>query len=761
MNMLWKRSQFVFIASLCLLLLGLNVKASDKPGAAATRAEVVWSESEGGKSRIYYSALIGPGWTGKVALPDSAADDIIPCIARTADGVTWVVWIALGADGNSLFYVYSKGGVWSEAKEIPTGLCLSPNGAPSIAVDKEDRPVIVWAGRDDKQENHIFFSRWNGMDWEEASRVDRDDLTLCITPLIGTKPNGDLSVCWYGLDGTFYKPYCSEWYYDKSKKAWRWSDEIESDADNLFKVQIDRGKKGEIPKLPEFIPEPLTAGVYVIGEGRLKHIAMRYFLLERLIEKSSPSNRVATELAQVPAGSDILAFGDSITQGVPYVDANGEGRRWVGGYEPRLDSLLNSPVYNWGVAGEATPDGLRRLQEQVLTHPADYVLIMEGLNDRWVIPGNYEATKTNLGLMIDACRTKGVTPILATLTPDGRPDLTYQNDVTIVNNYNPRIEALASEKGVILADQHAALRPNWNFLSWSPVDGFAVDWFHPHMDGYNAMAGVWYMAITGQTMVPTVTTYSISSITATSASGGGYVTLDGGASVTARGVCWSTTANPTIANSKTTNGTGTGSFTSQITTGLTPGTTYHVRAYATNSVGTAYGNDVTFTTSATTPTVTTAAISSITATSASSGGNVTSSGGASVTARGVCWSTTANPTTANSKTTNGTGTGSFTSLITGLDPLKTYHVRAYATNSVGTAYGSDVTFETTCSGGAVVIQNKTFAGGTTTTCNCTESITIGPGVIIESNADVTFKAPVVNGVPVLTIREGAKARITQ
>jgi V8-like Glu-specific endopeptidase len=195
--------------------------------------------------------------------------------------------------------------------------------------------------------------------------------------------------------------------------------------------------------------------------------------------------------------------------------------------------------------------------------------------------------------------------------------------------------------------------------------------------------------------LPTVTTNSVTSITTTSAVCGGNVTSDGGATVTARGVCWSTSPNPTIYNSKTVNGSGTGSFTSNIS-GLSPNTTYHVRAYATNSVGTSYGVDRPFTTQTpvTPPTVTTNSVTSITTTSAVCGGNVTSDGGATVTARGVCWSTSPNPTIYNSKTVNGSGTGSFTSNITGLNPATTYHVRAYATNSAGTSYGVDRQFTT-------------------------------------------------------------------
>ena len=94
------------------------------------------------------------------------------------------------------------------------------------------------------------------------------------------------------------------------------------------------------------------------------------------------------------------------------------------------------------------------------------------------------------------------------------------------------------------------------------------------------------------------------------------------------------------------------------------------------------------------PTVTTTAVTSITGTTASSGGNITSDGGSAVTARGIVYGTSPSPTIAGSKTTDGTGTGSFTSSLTGLIPNTTYFVRSYATYAVGTAYGPEVTFTT-------------------------------------------------------------------
>lgn len=194
-------------------------------------------------------------------------------------------------------------------------------------------------------------------------------------------------------------------------------------------------------------------------------------------------------------------------------------------------------------------------------------------------------------------------------------------------------------------------------------------------------------------VVPTLTTAAITAITGNSATGGGNVTVTGGAEVTVRGVCFGTTTKPTVANSKTTDGKGTGAFVSALA-GLKGNTTYFVRSYATNSAGTGYGPEVTFKTLVDLPVVTTAAVTLVTKVSAVSGGEVTYDGGGTITAKGLAWSTSANPTIADNKIDGGTTTGTFVSNLTGLTIFTTYHVRAYATNSAGTAYGADVVFTT-------------------------------------------------------------------
>ena len=207
---------------------------------------------------------------------------------------------------------------------------------------------------------------------------------------------------------------------------------------------------------------------------------------------------------------------------------------------------------------------------------------------------------------------------------------------------------------------------------------------------------------TNPIILATLTTTTISSITSSSAISGGNITADGGGAVTARGVCWKTSTNPTTYNNKTTDASGIGSFVSNITN-LLPATIYYVKAYATNSAGTTYGNEVNFKTLPVIPIVTTALITGITINSAISGGNITSDGGGAITASGVCWSTAQNPTTTDSKTTDGSGTGSFTSNITDLSANTLYYVRAYATNSAGTAYGNQRSFQTLPASGALIL----------------------------------------------------------
>ena len=194
----------------------------------------------------------------------------------------------------------------------------------------------------------------------------------------------------------------------------------------------------------------------------------------------------------------------------------------------------------------------------------------------------------------------------------------------------------------------------------------------------------------------TINTNSPSSITSTSAELSSTITSTGGSNITTSGVCYGNIPNPSLLDYYTTDGTNSGTFVSALSN-LSPNTLYYARAYATNGVGTAYGNQVQFTTSnnsAALATINTNSASSITSSSAVLSSTITSNGGSNIITSGVCYATTPNPNLLDFYTTDGTNVGTFVSSLTSLSSNTLYYVRAYATNGVGTAYGNQVQFTT-------------------------------------------------------------------
>jgi len=216
---------------------------------------------------------------------------------------------------------------------------------------------------------------------------------------------------------------------------------------------------------------------------------------------------------------------------------------------------------------------------------------------------------------------------------------------------------------------------------------------------------------------PVVETSEVSSIAADSALSGGVVTSDGGNDVIARGVCWSKAPNPTIKDSLTIDASGTGEY-SSIMIGLQHKTKYYVRSYATNGGGTAYGLQVSFTTTDGIANVNTLPVTLIYARTATCNANVAYDGGAEVTERGFCWSTMVDPTVSlTTKSVDSTGIGSFKHILIDLLPSTKYYVRAYATNNEGTVYGDNASFTTTDGIANVMTLPVTLIYERKATCN--------------------------------------------
>lgn len=195
-------------------------------------------------------------------------------------------------------------------------------------------------------------------------------------------------------------------------------------------------------------------------------------------------------------------------------------------------------------------------------------------------------------------------------------------------------------------------------------------------------------------MEPVVKTQELSEITHSSALSGGIMVDDGGDGISGKGMVYALQPEPTVNDLQIASGQGLGDFTTEITD-LKSGTPYFVRAYAANSMGISYGNELEFTTLATVAEVELAEIREITINSAKAQGEISHDGGAAVSEKGFCWATFPEPTVDDQIISLTDETDDQYSLsISGLDPDTRYFLRAYAKNALGISYSEIREFKT-------------------------------------------------------------------
>jgi len=215
----------------------------------------------------------------------------------------------------------------------------------------------------------------------------------------------------------------------------------------------------------------------------------------------------------------------------------------------------------------------------------------------------------------------------------------------------------------------------------------------------NILTGSNFIVPTGMIItasLPSLTTTPVTEISGNYALSGGSISANGGSPVLSKGVVWSVNPTPALESGTfTVDGAGNTHYGSYLQN-LLPNTQYYTRAYATTSIGTGYGNELSFTTTTDfLPVVTVSSVDTVMATTASVSGRI-SSDLPSITTHGFCWDTARLPTTAlSTKTVKGTPLYTFSfDAITNLLPGSVYYIRAYATNSFGTAYSSEYSFVT-------------------------------------------------------------------
>jgi len=381
-------------------------------------------------------------------------------------------------------------------------------------------------------------------------------------------------------------------------------------------------------------------------------------------------------------------------------------------FSGEYDSLKNKPILFSGAYNDLTDKPLlfdgnyNNLSNKPFLFDGDYNTLN---NKPTLFNGDYNALSNKPVLTLNGDITNNGN--ITTLANSGVSSGTYGSGLAI-----PIISV--DEKGRITSATTSAISP-YSFpnkthtqkIAMTSISTGTVIWCSDcgtrgQMQVYN---GYEWTDLTGAAALTNSISFgSISStnISAATASITTTINSDGGNSITSRGVVWNTSINPTIAlSTKTNSGTGTGTFTASLS-GLTASTVYYIRTYATNANGTVYGNEISFTTTGITPSLTTTAASSTTISSFITGGSISSDGGNLVTYRGVCWSTNANPTINDNKILSGTGTGTFTITLSNLNVATTYYVRSFATNSAGTAYGNERVITTSS-----LTAGTTYLGG--------------------------------------------------
>lgn len=258
--------------------------------------------------------------------------------------------------------------------------------------------------------------------------------------------------------------------------------------------------------------------------------------------------------------------------------------------------------------------------------------------------------------------------------------------------------------------------------------------------------------------LPSLTTGDVSNLTQTSATFNGTILSEGTPAYTERGFVYSTSPQPTIENDlKITSAVNNQASFSANVSGLSPNTSYYVRAYARNTIGVAYGNDVAFATESVETRVSTSATTNISASSATLNGTIIEVGSPAYTEKGFCYNTTGNPTTSSTKVVvAGTSAGSYSTGVTNLEYQTTYYVRAYAIQNGQTKYGDVETFSTSWT--STQVQTSAASNVSATSATLNGSITeVGSPAYIERGFcySTSNSSPTISNIKVIVTGTGS------
>ncbi len=259
-------------------------------GAADVEADLVWAESDGHDYEIFISHFDGERWSEPFQITDNSDNDIVPAVIRDTKGRLWVAWSRATTGGRrDLYFKTFDGKQWSEEERIETG--FSVNLSAALAVDRRNQVWLVWSSFDGVDDD-IFYSRWNGAGWSKPMRVNADDTTPDIQPVVDIGSDGFPQVRWSGFEDGEYRQFESRWTgADWTPETMRpqsmASDEDPSETPvqpeslgNTRPTEIVTGDSGQskVIPMPDFLNDPWKAGICIEDGGTVASRPLRTLL---------------------------------------------------------------------------------------------------------------------------------------------------------------------------------------------------------------------------------------------------------------------------------------------------------------------------------------------------------------------------------------------------------------------------------------------------------------------------------------------------
>lgn len=437
---------------------------------------LVWIESDS-RDRLW---LTSPALNRLIMIDSGPAFSLTsPSISIDSTGLIWIFWAKSFQGLERIFVsrfsdsVLSPPQILFPNEKLP---CIMPASCP----DSSGRLWLAWSAYD-ASDFEVFISSYDGQNWSRPIRISSSP-EADLLPRFFNSHSGDLFFCWWQAG----KSSCCLWFMEKRNNKWQKPEILWSDHGLIKNYEIIESEND----FTLFLTKERNNFLYVLPR-----------------RKAGQKEKIETERDFISASPFLsfnrnddayIAFGDSITHGLIKISLDPE-QYYYNGYPSRLELKLKAEygageVYNEGLDGELTVQGVSRLPAVLNQYNARYLLLMEGFNDVIFTSISLDTVIFNLQTMINQALQKGVFPLLATITP--RRDSIWYQPLYRQRHLalNERIRQLAPAMKVPLVDQYSAME-NYPATDGGLLSLLSVDLKHPNEKGYQVIAETWFREI--------------------------------------------------------------------------------------------------------------------------------------------------------------------------------------------------------------------------------------------------------------------------